>query len=89
VSPEIGLAATRIALFLIVGAGLLLLWVPRDSAEFVVLALTIGIGLVMLGVVTLFARMGTARFPPPAEHDEEGTRRARKENERHETESRL
>jgi hypothetical protein len=59
-SPEIGQAATRIALFLIVGAGLLLLMVSRDSAEFVVLVLTIGMGLIMLGIVALFARIGTA-----------------------------
>jgi hypothetical protein len=59
-SPEIGQAATRIALFMIVGAGLTLLMVPRDSAEFVVLILTIGLGLIMLGIVALFARLGTA-----------------------------
>ena len=61
-SPEIGLAMTRVALFLIVAAGLALLWVRRGSAEFVVLILTIGVALVMLGVVTLFARQGTARW---------------------------
>ncbi|MDQ1300274.1 MAG: hypothetical protein QG637_191 [Chloroflexota bacterium] len=58
-SQEIGLAATRIALFLIVAAGLLLLVVSRESAEFVVLALTIGVGVVMLGVVALLARQGS------------------------------
>jgi hypothetical protein len=86
VSPDIGLAATRIALFLIVGAGLALIWVDRGSAEFIVLALTIIIGLAMLGVVALFARMGTARFPPPPARDEEGTRKTRKEHERREPE---
>lgn len=64
-SPEIGQAATRIALFLIITAGLLLLMVSRDSAEFVVLVLTIGIGLVMLGIVALLARIGTSRWPGP------------------------
>jgi hypothetical protein len=59
-SPEIGQAATRIALFMIIGAGLTLLLVPRGSAEFVVLILTICMGLIMLGIVALFARLGTA-----------------------------
>jgi hypothetical protein len=72
-SPEIGLAATRIALFLIVAAGLLLIGAQRDSAEFVVLVLTLGIGLAMLGVVALFARTGAARFPPTPERDEDSS----------------
>ncbi len=73
-SPEIGLAATRIALFLIVAAGLALLWAPRDSAEFVVLMLTIGIALVVLGVVALLARMGTPHWAkPPTKDENQGT----------------
>lgn len=55
-SPDVGKAATRVALFLIVGALLALRWVPRDSAEFVVSVLVIGLGVVLLGVVALFAR---------------------------------
>jgi len=69
-SPEIGQAATRIALFLIVASLLMLIWVDRGSAEFVVLALTIVIGLAVLGVVALLARMGTARWHPPAARSE-------------------
>lgn len=69
-SPEIGQAATRIAAFLIVAAGLMLLVVPRDSAEFVVLVLTLGLGLLMLGIVAFLARVGTPRWThfdrPPA-----------------------
>ncbi|MEJ5197740.1 MAG: hypothetical protein WHX53_02345 [Anaerolineae bacterium] len=57
-SPEVGLAATRIALFLIVAAGLMLLAVAPNSAEFVVLVLTIVVGAVMLGVVGILARLG-------------------------------
>ncbi|MCX7669192.1 MAG: hypothetical protein N2439_03875 [Anaerolineae bacterium] len=57
-SPEIGLAATRIALFLIVAAGLMLLAVAPNSAEFVVLILTIGVGAVMLLMVGILARLG-------------------------------
>jgi hypothetical protein len=67
--PEIGLGVTRLAMFLIVAAGLALLWVPRRSAEFVVLILTIGVALAMLAVVALFARMGTPRWSRPrSEH---------------------
>jgi len=66
-SPEIGQAATRIGVFLIVTAGLLLLIVPRDSAEFVVLVLTVIIGLLMLGLVAFLARVGTPRW-----HDQRG-----------------
>ncbi len=62
-SPEIGQAATRIGVFLIVTAGLLLLMVPRDSAEFVVLVLTVGLGLLLLGIVAFLARVGTPRWP--------------------------
>ena len=56
-SPEIGKAATRIALFLIVGALMVIWWAPRDSAEFVVSVLVIGIGLILLGLVALAARL--------------------------------
>ena len=61
-SPGVGQAATRIALFLIICAVMLLLWVPRNSAEFVVLVLTILIALAMLVVVAIFARLGTAHW---------------------------
>ncbi len=64
-SPEMGQAATRIGVFLIVTAGLLLLMVPRNSAEFVVLVLTVIIGLLLLGLVAFLARMGTSRWYQP------------------------
>ncbi|OQA45720.1 MAG: hypothetical protein BWY52_01162 [Chloroflexi bacterium ADurb.Bin325] len=64
-SPEIGQAATRIGIFLIVTAGLLLLMVSRGSAEFVVLVLTIGLGVFLLGLVMFFARIGTPRWQQP------------------------
>lgn len=73
-SQEIGLAATRIALFLIVAAGLMLLVVARESAEFVVLALTIGVGVVMLGVVALLARQGASRGPKPRKLEDDPLR---------------
>jgi hypothetical protein len=70
-SPEIGLAATRIALFMIVAGGLTLLLVSRDSAEFVVLVLTIGIGVAMLVVVALLSRMGAPRWANRSKRDED------------------
>ncbi|MBM4458657.1 MAG: hypothetical protein FJ011_12950 [Chloroflexi bacterium] len=60
-SPEVGLAATRLAFFLLIGAGLALLFTSRDSAEFVVLVLVVAIGLVMLGAVALLARFSGPR----------------------------
>ncbi len=69
-SSGVGLAATRIALFLIIGSGLMLLAVPRDSAEFVVLVLTIGIGVVMLGLVALLARLGKSPWSESAREDD-------------------
>jgi hypothetical protein len=74
VSPEIGLAATRLALFVIILCGLLFFWVPRDSAEFVVLVITLLTALLLLGIVALLARAGTARWgnPPPKEPPDDG-----------------
>jgi hypothetical protein len=72
-SPEIGQAATRIALFLIVAASLTLFWVPRDSAEFVIVVLTIGLGALMLVAVGLLARMGMPRWARPPKQDESET----------------
>ncbi len=57
-NPDIGRAATRIALFLIVASLLAMRWIPRESAEFIVTVLVIGIGLVMLGIVALLTRLG-------------------------------
>ena len=71
-SPSVGQAATRIALFLIICAVALLLWVPRNSAEFVVLVLTILVALAMLVVVAVFARLGAARWAArPRQNNEE------------------
>lgn len=72
-SSEIGLAATRIALFLIVAAGLLLLIVPAGSAEFIVLVLTVGVGVAMLVLVGVLARLGAARWAKPSARDERQT----------------
>jgi hypothetical protein len=72
-SPEIGLAATRIALFLIVAGGLTLLLVQRDSAEFVVLVLTIGLGVAMLVAVMLMSRMSSPRWARRSKRGEDET----------------
>lgn len=56
-SPEVGQAAVRFGLFLIIAAALALPWTARQSAEFVILVLTIGIGLLLLAMVALFARL--------------------------------
>lgn len=71
-SSEIGLAATRIALFLIVSAGLMLLVVPRMSAEFVVLVLTIVVGVAMLIGVALLARWGSGAARPLSGTEDQG-----------------
>jgi hypothetical protein len=71
-SPEIGLAATRIALFLIVAGGLTLFLVSRDSAEFVVLILTIGMGVGMLVAVMLLSRVGILHWARRSKRDEDG-----------------
>jgi hypothetical protein len=72
-SPDVGLAATRLALFLIVAAGLLLLAVARDSAEFVVLVLTIVVGVAMLGGVALLARWSSIFTRPRSRAEDQGT----------------
>jgi hypothetical protein len=60
-TPQAGQAAARLALFLIVASGLTLLWTRQGSAEFVVLVLTVGIGVVMLALVAFLARRGGPR----------------------------
>ena len=71
-SSEIGLAATRIALFLIVSAGLMLLVVPRMSAEFVVLVLTIVVGVAILVGVALLARWSSGAARPLSGTEDQG-----------------
>lgn len=69
-SPEVGLAATRIALFLIIAAGLMLLAVAPNSAEFVVSVLTIVVGAVMLGLVALLSRLSVMGVIRPRRNEE-------------------
>jgi hypothetical protein len=69
-SPEIGQAATRLALFMIIASVLVLLWVHPGSAEFVAVVLTIVMGLLLLVVVAVLARLGTPRWTEPPHSDD-------------------
>ncbi len=57
-SPQIGRAAFSIAIFIVIMGCMLLPSLERDSAEFVVTVLSIGIGLVMILLVAVLARLG-------------------------------
>ncbi len=52
-SPELGRAAFRLAVFIVVVALGLLLIVPRCTAEFVITLVSLGIGLVFSALVVL------------------------------------
>jgi hypothetical protein len=58
VSGSVGQAALRLALFLIVASSLMLIWVPAGSAEFVIVVLTIGAGLLTLALAAALIRRG-------------------------------
>lgn len=73
VDPQILKAGFRVAVLLAFVAGILLLFEPRDSAEFVVSALTFCIGLLFMGVVAVIVRYSTPRMP--AEHNAKDRRR--------------
>lgn len=57
-SPEAGKAALSIALFIVIGSAGLLLIQPPGTAEFVVTAMSLAIGLIFTGVVVLVVRRG-------------------------------
>ena len=75
--PQILGAGFRVAVLLAFVGGLLLLFEPPDSAEFVVSALTLGIGIVFMALVGLLVRYSTPRMP--AEHNAVVQRRRKKE----------
>jgi len=56
-SPEVGQAGFRIATFLIVCSGLMLLVVPRGTPEFAITVITLLIGLIFSGLIALFIRV--------------------------------
>jgi uncharacterized membrane protein HdeD (DUF308 family) len=75
--PQVLKAGFRVAVLLAFVAGILLLFEPRDSAEFVVSGLTLCIGLLFMGLVAILVRYSTPRMPP--EHNSRVQRRRRNE----------
>jgi uncharacterized membrane protein len=57
-APELGKAAFRWAIFLIVVAAGLLLTLSPGTPEFAITILTLLIGLIFVGVILLFIRIG-------------------------------
>jgi len=61
--PQVLGAGFRIAIFVTATAALLLIFEPRDSAEFVVSVLALGIGLIFVSLVAVLVRYSTPRMP--------------------------
>jgi len=61
--PQVLVAGFRIAIFVTTTAVLLLIFEPRDSAEFVVSVLALGIGLTFVALVAVLIRYSTPRMP--------------------------
>lgn len=61
--PQILRAGFRIATFVTATAALLLVFEPRDSAEFVVSAMALVIGLTFVSVVAVLVRYSTPKLP--------------------------
>ncbi len=55
-SPQMGQAAFRIAVFLIVGALLLLPFQTRGTAEYIITLLTLGVGLFMAALIVIIIK---------------------------------
>ena len=61
--PQILRAGFRTAILVVATAVLLLLFEPRDSAEFVVSAMALAIGLIFVGLVAVLLWYSTPRIP--------------------------
>ena len=61
--PQVLVAGFRIAIFVTATAVLLLVFEPRDSAEFVVSVMVLVIGLTFVAIVALLIRYSTPRMP--------------------------
>ena len=61
--PQVLGAGFRVAIFVTTTAVLLLIFEPRDSAEFVVSALALAIGLTFVALVAVLVRYSTPRMP--------------------------
>jgi protein-S-isoprenylcysteine O-methyltransferase Ste14 len=61
--PQVLAAGFRIAVLVTAVALLLLVFEPRGSAEFVVSAMALAIGLIFVGFVAILVRYSTPRIP--------------------------
>lgn len=61
--PQILRAGFRIAAFVTATAAVLLIFEPRDSAEFVVSAMALGIGLIFVSLVAVLVWYSTPKMP--------------------------
>ena len=57
-NPQIGRTAFSLAIFIVVMGVLLLPFLDRGSAEFVVTVLSIGVGGLMILLIAILARLG-------------------------------
>ena len=73
VDPQLLRANVTVALFILVGAVLILPLQDTGSAAFVVTVLAMIVGVVFIGVIALFARSSTPRLPK-ADDKATGTR---------------
>ena len=58
-SPEVGRAGFAMAMFIVVGALVLLLVVPRGTAEFAITVVSLVIGLAFLAVIAILVRVSS------------------------------
>ena len=61
--PQLLRAGFRIAVFVTATAALLLVFEPRDSAEFVVSLMALAVGLIFVSVVAVLVWYSTPRMP--------------------------
>ena len=55
-SPELGLAWFRVAIFFTLVSGILIFLEPRDSAEFIISVTSFAIGIAFIAIVAFFIR---------------------------------
>ena len=55
-NPELGQAWFRVAIFVTLVSAILILFEPRDSAEFVISVASFAVGLVFIAIVALVIR---------------------------------
>ena len=55
-NPQMGQAAFRIAVFLVVGALLMLPFKARGTAEYIITLLTLGVGLFMAALIVIIIK---------------------------------